>query len=451
MVYVLLDEQPDGYRLPVFPAGFALVLTLEVVLRDDHGAYLLLDYQSASRLGRSLDDSDQGFWVLPFESFRADPRHVKPSSAGSVRRLYEVFERTVATDDAMERLAWLRGARDFTVRQIGSSIELKNSPRWPEIVKCYKILRYSLTLDDEASLHSFADPELLRGHVFLPLDDLPHVLETRTSQRHGREEQWFLGRPLVSNVEHLISTTERRSALRERAVPLSRNHFRRQEEGLLCAVDLGGYGAAHRYALERMQGFGARRGDVARMLRSSVVYHFSEMLSRLGVSQVHMAGDGFIAAFPRRVFGDIDATVARLLERWKAFLVEIEQLNTAIQDPQVAIGSRMALHYGPYQYGRIGQARSFAAAFDGASIIEVARLEQGLALAVKGLAPFASTPDGAATGIDGQRHTLVASDAVNERFRGEFSKLGDELVPLGRVPLDAKEFTAHVLAFRLRV
>jgi hypothetical protein len=452
MVYVLLDEQSDGYRLPAFPAGFALVLTLEVIVGDDYGSYLMLDYQSSlSQSSGLVGNSGEGFWVLPFESFRADPRHARPSTAGSVRRLYEEFGSTIDAREAMERLAWLLGARDFTVRAIGSATELKNSPRWPDLVKCYKILRYALTIDDEASLHDLADPELLRGHVFLPLDDLDQVLETRVGRRDDREEKWFLGRPLVSNIDQLISTEERRSALRERAIPLGRQHFRRQEEGLLCAVDLGGYGAAHRYAVERMQGFGVRRGDMAQMLRSSVVYHFSQMLSRLGVSQVHMAGDGFIAAFPRRVFDDIDETVARLLERWKAFLVEIEQLNTAIQDPRVAIGSRMALHYGPYQYGRIGLARSFAAAFDGASIIEVARLEQGLALAVKGLAPFASTPDGAATGIDGQRHTLVASDAVNERFRGEFSKLGEELVPLGRVPLDAKEFKAHVLAFRLRV
>jgi hypothetical protein len=215
-----------------------------------------------------------------------------------VRRLYEKFEGELDHDEVVERRAWLLGARDFAVQRIGSSVELKNSPRSPEMVKCYKLLRYGLAVYDETSLRDLADSEHLRGHVYLPLHDLDEVLDVRPSRRDGRAQQWFLGRPLVSNIEQLISTAERRSALQERAIPLRREYFRRQEEGLLCAVDLSGYGAAHEYATAQMYGFGVGRNEMAQMLRSSVVLHFSQLLSRLGVSQVHMAGDGFIAAFP---------------------------------------------------------------------------------------------------------------------------------------------------------
>lgn len=109
MVYVLLDEQSDGYRLPVSPAGFALVLTLEVVVGDDYGSYLMLDYQSGLSRSSGFAGASEGFWALPFESFRADPRHARPSTAGSVRRLYEEFESTIDAREAMERFAWLLG------------------------------------------------------------------------------------------------------------------------------------------------------------------------------------------------------------------------------------------------------------------------------------------------------------------------------------------------------
>jgi hypothetical protein len=42
------------------------------------------------------------------------------------------------------------------------------------------------------------------------------------------------------------------------------------------------------------------------------------------------------------------------------------------------LGSRLAVHAGRYRYGKIGLAASMVPAFDGAAIIDVSRLEQGL-------------------------------------------------------------------------
>jgi hypothetical protein len=109
---------------------------------------------------------------------------------------------------------------------------------------------------------------------------------------------------------------------------------------------------------------------------------------------------------------DDRSVVTRLISYWRRFLELLERLNKDIRDPGLAMGSRMALHYGAYLYGRIGFRRSFAPTFDGASVVEVARLEQGLSLAVKGGGePGADAGDPVAA-IRGQRHVLAVSDAA---------------------------------------
>jgi class 3 adenylate cyclase len=227
--------------------------------------------------------------------------------------------------------------------------------------------------------------------------------------------------------------------MRERAIPLQRQHFRHEEEGLLCTADLAGYGTALRYAQEQMHGFGFRGEQMAELLQSSVIRYFDVMFSQLGVSQIRTLGDGFMAAFPSRVFPDVADVVATLIGYWRGFLKTLEQLNADIRDPGLAMGSRMALHYGAYQYGRIGLGRSFAPTFDGASVVEVARMEQGLALAVKGGGEAAAGTGGPVGAVHGQRHVLAISDAAYQRCAGRLDELEDHLVFHGRMPLDAKE------------
>lgn len=198
-----------------------------------------------------------------------------------------------------------------------------------------------------------------------------------------------------------------------------------------------------------MHGFGVRGEQMAELLQSSVIRQFDIIFSQLGVSQIRTLGDGFMAAFPHRVFPDVADVVTALIGYWRRFLETLEQLNEDIRDPRLAIGSRMALHYGSYQYGRIGLGRSFSPTFDGASVVQVARLEQGLALAVKGAAEAGADPDDRLAMVRGQRHVLAVSDAAYERCAGRLEDLSDDLEFHGRMPLDAKERTweARVYGF----
>jgi hypothetical protein len=139
--------------------------------------------------------------------------------------------------------------------------------------------------------------------------------------------------------------------------------------------------------------------------------------------------------------------VAALLTRWLGFLDELERLNQDIRDPDIMIGSRMALHYGPYQYGRIGLARSSRPAFDGGSVVEIVRLEQGLALAVKGVVQGGATSSSTPARLLGQRHTLAVSETAYDRCAEGLAGFEEQLVAIGRLPLVAKELRRHAHVF----
>jgi class 3 adenylate cyclase len=442
-VYELLDSKPDGYRLPVRPTELWHVATLEIVIRDDLGTYLLLamlNYDEHDPEHDPPGDPDEGFWSPPFVSHPVALRFRQPSSAGAVRNYFATSEHRQRMTEDVIQLAWQMGLADPRVRYLGSFIELKKSPRYAEHVKCFKIHRYSIQIGDDYGVRNLADPEARLGFVYLPLDHPEEMLIERSNPRYSRQDKWFRGKPIATNVEFLLSHDL--IAMRERAIPLRPEHFWREETGLLCVVDLAGYGAAVRYARERMRTFRLTGEHIATELRSSVVTYFETMLAKLGASQLQMAGDGFIAAFPNRVFDPADVA-RRLLAAWRSALEELEQLNTAMESaPENALGSRIALHYGDYRYGRIGQALSFSPALDGQSIVEVARLEQGLASRAR------QGDDAEVGSATSQSHRLVVSDSAYKHCAAALDAAGDHIVQTGRVPLLVKEFQQDAREYR---
>jgi hypothetical protein len=150
--------------------------------------------------------------------------------------------------------------------------------------------------------------------------------------------------------------------------------------------DLAGYGTACKFASEHMGSFDKTGREIATQFRISVANLFYGFLAKIGLSQIHMAGDGLICGFPKRLFPECNPGKALqvFVASYRTFLGEVERLNSYISDQASRVGSRIAIHYGSYRFGRVAQARSFASDFDGASIIEVARLEAALRIFLKG-------------------------------------------------------------------
>jgi hypothetical protein len=162
-------------------------------------------------------------------------------------------------------------------------------------------------------------------------------------------------------------------------------------------------------------GFGAEDTDVSAALRNTATVAFSRLFLRSSIYQTHTAGDGILCAIPREELEADPARLRRFFMHYHQMLDEIESINEALMSlgvsrskPAPRLGSRLAIHYGSYRFGKTSLFGSLAPAFDGASIIHAARLEAGLRDWLKG------------SGQTDARHTLAvsvaASAAVNEHL-----------------------------------
>lgn len=442
---VLTDESADNSPLPVSPSSIWVISTLEIAIKQAGKSYMLLTFPSYAIQEQPVTDShDEGYWAPPFVAYPVPFEYSAPSTVGSLRRLISGRLNGLDLHDGLHHLAYQMGLRDIELESRQPFLELKVSPRSPGLVKAYYIVRHGLIRADESSLRNLADPEVRRGYVYLPIAGTANFLNVRYSETHLRNEDWFLGKPLMSNVQHLLSDEIRRLAIEARAFELSSKMFARREHGVICVVDLSGYGAALRYAKDNMHTFSTTPSQIQEELRQEVAERFQELLGRLGASQIQVAGDGFVAAFPNRVFPSIVETVQRFVAGWLEIVDRLKRLNSVVRDLSQRVGSRVIIHVGDYRFGRIGGVKSFSPAFDGESIIEAVRMEQGLGALTRAIGP-GDDPSGAE-----RRHYLGVSKTIHDAISSrEMHGDVDSWEPLGVRRLSAKEFEGEAWVYRL--
>ena len=373
--HYILDDFPDEHELPEVPAQLWLILTLEIIISDTHGKSMLLIYPSYS-----LTETEhpvpvtEGYWTPPFFGYPVELGFKTPDTVGAVKKRFQEYN--IDKSKVIGELAYVMGLPNPEIEESKSFIELKRSPRTPNLWKCFKILRFTCTKLGTRGRRNLADPECRKGYVFLPIDNLDKVLKERYSLGHERAESLFLSKPLISNLDYVLKLPQSLSQLKATAISIESKYFRFDEEGIVICADLAGYGSACKYAIEKMHSFTESGTDIATYFRESVGSLFYMFLASVGVSQIQMAGDGFIAAIPKRHFinNDIKTTLMSFMNAYLNMIDKIDEFNQAIADQSKRVGSRLALHYGNYRYGRIALSRSISADFDGGSIIEVARL-----------------------------------------------------------------------------
>lgn len=381
--------------------------TLEVVVDDGESGpcmALLLGSYAIDATVRS--EHGEGYWVPPNVAYPVPYGFTAPTTHGSLRRRFEGGCNRDRLAQDVEQLAYTFGLRDVDIAYRGGFIEVKNSPRTPELIRAFYIDRFALIAADPDSLVNLADPESRHGIVFIPLVDADRHVHHKESASHGRSEAWFLGKPLQSNIEHVVFDATINSQLRSTAVTIPGEAFVSQENGLICVGDVSGYGAALQYAREEMRSFAVSNAEIRQVFRSCVISELEAFVCRIETTQVQFAGDGFLTALPVRVHGDAGDAIPRLVEAWDLLVARLRDLNESIADAQRKIGSRLAVVMGDYRYGRMSKLRSFAPAFDGDEVIRAARLEQALNVATK--VPATCEGDDGETGLDPRGHYIVA-------------------------------------------
>lgn len=433
---ILGDGVPGSTALIASPAQVWVIATLEISVSCLDGVYLISQLSSyALRNQRLSAEHHEGYLAPPFVAYPAPIQYAPPSTLGSLRELCQAAASDQIVERDMQQLAYRLGLRDVALERRLSFVEIKVSPRSPEHVKAFAFLRYGLTRVSDDSIPNLADREGLLGFVYLPLEGhgIRHGIE-RFSALHQRNEKWFAGKPVQSNLEHVLteSTMEAQVAASAFSVPI--DEFSSRDRGLVIACDLSRYGSALKLARSDMGGYLGTGDDAAESFSQSVSHTLQNFISSLGTMQVQLAGDGIIASLPDRLGDSIGARVERVLSAWAIVVASINVLNT--RAPRgLSVGSRLAIHYGDYRFGRIAGPESVVVGFDGPGIVESARLEAAMAQLVDNNA-------------EDKQHAVVFSDSVP--YRPSDETLGKHSMKmLGRHDLSVKEYAATVDVYSL--
>ncbi len=408
------------------PISLVLIAGLEVVVRDAYGDYLLVtnpQYEPVETDETKPSKVEDSFWTVPYVTKTIHPPE---DSFRNVFPTIEIVDKAVASWKPRAKLKAY--ARTFSIgvtdlKLIDAFCELKRSWSQPHITVLYHIMRYSLVLGN-LQQRNLADAESRKGYTFIPIDKrYEKVVERRACPVHKRDEVLYLAQPLASNLAVVLEKEESRNEMSARAMTLAGEHFSRDYTGLLFCGDISGYGAASAYAEAHMGGF--EEIDHGAVLRDSATIAFTDLFMEAGIAQVHTAGDGFICALPLPPLdraSEARAELKRFAKAYKTYLACLDRLgrriaehfaknHTAKGQPPV-MGSRLAIHYGEYRFGKMSQAASLLTSFDGRQIVAVSRLEQGLRSVAKDDAQAKKHR------IAGARHIAAASMDVIELLRG---------------------------------
>jgi hypothetical protein len=380
------------------PQGLQIVATLEVAIRDAQGASMLVTcprYEPVEQEPGALlaHEIEAGQWTPPFINYRIEGE--PPATVGQMMTTFKQAHARLDVEGDLKRYVDSLSCRLGESEFLGGFVEYKYSWDSPRVPRAYLILRYKADLS-YCYERALADAELLKGFRYLPIDDEAYRRATKRRRcgLHNVEHTLFMRKPLATNLQHLLDRADTRHLIREGAVEVKREHFFTQYGGILFCGDIANYGAACRYVRDKMSGQLFTRPDEDQaladdILRESAAIGFTQMFLDAGISHVHTAGDGFLCAIPcadpqlRVAFGDFFAAYHRFLAWLEMTNQQITQHASRNGDKAPQLGSRLAVHAGEYRYGKIGLAASVVPAFDGAAIIDVSRLEQGLRAHVK--------------------------------------------------------------------
>lgn len=426
---------PGATRLIANPAQVWVIATLEIGLQVGEAKYFISQLSSyALRNQRLAPEHREGYWAPPFVAYPAPIQFAPPSTLGSLAEQCDEAIGGHLVKRDMEQLAYRLGLRDVRLEEREGFVEVKVSPRSPEQVKAFSFRRYGLTRLSEDCIPNLADREGLLGFLYIPLSERHSVLNgiRRPSALHQRDELWVAGKPMQSNLEHVLSDGTMSAQIADSAIRVSIEEFSLRDRGVVVACDLSRYGSALKRARMSMVSFLGTGDEAAESFSQSVTHLLQQFVASLGTMQVQLAGDGVVAALPDRVGDGIEARLERILLAWERVVQGIEKLNERVP-PDHFVGSRLGVHYGDYRHGRIAGPESVVAGFDGPAIVEAARLEHAI-----------STIDAPV------RHAAVVSDALNTRLRDDFLT-SVSFTSLGRHLLTAKEFEAEAEVFGVRL
>ncbi len=400
---MIIDVRDHRTVLKNPPATVWIVLSMEVAVELSGKYYLLVKYPYYALEDGRTNDIEEGHWYPPFTAFTVEIETFPPQNVGD---LVAITDRKLAVNNPkrqLEELAHAMGLGAPELHRCGTIFEIKTSPTFGTTHRAYRIERYRCRPRGFPQIRHIVDPECLKGHAFIPLDEIEAQLPVRSIRDRVRT---FLGKPLISNLRSIIEDKTELELLKTDPIRTTLDNWTRKETGFLILVDIAGFGAACQFASEHLSNMLEKGDDISARFRLTIGQCFQSLFTEVGISQTRFTGDGFIAGVPDRLSQDRShlSTIQNFVRAYLKFVKTLGLMNERIAHSNIKIGSRIAVHYGMYKFGRIGSPSSLSADFDGDALIEVARTEAALSQFSKSASSLSS-------------HSIALTSSAYERLK----------------------------------
>lgn len=393
---------PDGVTV----SNLYVVSSLEISVADKTGTGLALRLHSYPS-----DTLRPGYWAPPNLQYPVNNGYDAPQQTHEIVAEMETFVQghAAAMREDLTLLAESFGLRGAVIDRVQEDyvVELKPSINQPAIINAFCTVRFALRRGlREGSEANLVDREGRHGFVLLPLDGPARqiqVRERRDTAGTNQHSLYFLGKPIMSGLHHILKDRVRVDAMRRRAIDVTLVETRLAQRGIVAVADVAGYG---RVLNSEFLGLMTDPNTERREYQSRVLGALETALTATGTTQVQTAGDGFVAGYPTADDERVLDTLMDVIQHWTDSVSIIDGINERLASAgnRLRLGSRIALHFGNYEWGRINGMGSFMPAFNGPAIVDTARLEQGLNSYVNDSASTAEVSE--------PQHSLVLSDAV---------------------------------------
>lgn len=405
---VIVDPRDKEQKLPEnIPSLSWVILSLEIYLTYDSDLYILMRHPYYPTNNTIAHPTGEGYLYPPFFGSVCNFGMYSPQTIGEWKSKTDEYISSIDIGEKIDETVHLYGIGPLHPEYRGSCYEIKASPSSGGHSRLYRIERYICTPRGNFNAFNLTDPSFLKGHVFVPLAG-----PGDGDEAHLNHPNTFRGKRIVSNFVPVMSDSSELTISKRSAIDVTREHLVKAEKGFVILIDIASFGAACDY-IRQNQGNIFEDGDaIGERFRFGVAEIFERLLFRSNAVQSYFTGDGMIIGIPDRLINSKNKSegVLNLIKRYFECIDTLDGINKRLPDDIVSIGSRIMIHYGNYDYGRVGGPLTMAANFSGDAIVEVARAESGLSSLSKN------------GEIDGG-HLIGVTTSAYEKISGDLEKL----------------------------
>lgn len=363
-------EKYDRDEVPYEPAEYwyleLYIISLRTVFNqyDNSMYYLVLEYPSYNE--HSFNGQiNNCIWSTPYVACLFE----KPSMK-RFKKKKDIFTFYQSTMDEKKNLInklrenrfYHMGISNYELSEGENYIEYKVSPRQPDKWKCYYIQEYFVTGIDSLGLLNLCDPEGLHSYRYYPL----------TKIEVSNSSQFFLGKPLASNVAHILNNSF--ALLKQYINEVDTSKLRYSLNGLLFSIDIIGFTDMYNSIVNEMRSLTESGKDIATDFIASLSSIFVKNLYQNEISQYKIEGDGANGGIHFNDSCSNEESVKKIINATIGIHKDISKLTRPMKKE---VKLRCSIVGGDYFFGKMSGLES-PSQISGELLIKLSRMDQYL-------------------------------------------------------------------------